>query len=200
MPTNPQTSFISPSYQGKVPGMVRPGNIDINHRPNINNPDGSHSSVFSMSFGTDEGEVLVPGVGNGKDYPLRKLTTKEALDQYHKTGNNLGTFKTPKDADAYGSKLHDDLAKMPAWTGDGGMPIEPQQKDFLEGSQRVSDDQDFLKNATPTGYVKGESPTPYQERPTALNLLTGFGKSALSTAGGVAGMAHSGFCGEPGEN
>lgn len=105
-------AYVTPSYKsGKVPGMVQQGNVDLNTRPNIKNPDGSHSSVFSMSFGTDKGEVLVPGVGDGKTYPLRKLTTAEALDQYRKTGNNLGTFKTPAAADAYGAKLHEDQAK-----------------------------------------------------------------------------------------
>ena len=64
-----------------------------------------------MSFGTDKGEVLVPGVGDGKTYPSRQLTTKEALDQYKKTGSNLGTFKSPAAANAYAQKLHVDQAK-----------------------------------------------------------------------------------------
>ena len=68
-------------------------------------------TAYSMSFGTDAGEVLVPGVGDGSTYQPRKLTTAEALDQYKKTGNNFGTFKTAKDADAYAQKLHEDQAK-----------------------------------------------------------------------------------------
>lgn len=111
-PPGGSANYITQSFQGKqVPGMVAPGNIDIANRPNIKNPDGSHSTVFSMSFGTDKGEVLVPGVGDGVSYPLRKLTPKEALDQYRKTGKSLGTFKTPRDADAYAQKLHKDQAK-----------------------------------------------------------------------------------------
>jgi hypothetical protein len=103
---------ITQSFAGKsAPGMVSQGNIDLSKRPNIDNGDGTHSSVFSMSFGTDKGEVLVPGVGDGTTYPLRKLTPKEALDQYKKTGNNLGTFKDAAAANAYGKTLHNDQAK-----------------------------------------------------------------------------------------
>jgi hypothetical protein len=110
-PKLPSSNLITQSYQGKaVPGIVEPGNLDITKRPNIDNHDGTHSSTFSISFGTDKGEVLVPGVGDGKNYPLRKLTPKEALDQYHKTGGNFGTFKTIKDANTYAEKLHEDQA------------------------------------------------------------------------------------------
>lgn len=108
----PQGAFVTQSFHGKqIPGMVAQGNLDITKRPNIDNGDGSHSSTFSMSFGTDKGEVLVPGVGDGKTYPARKLTTKEALDQYRKTGNNFGTFKDVKSADSYAQTLHEDQAK-----------------------------------------------------------------------------------------
>lgn len=111
-------SFVTPSYDvTSTQGMTKPGNIDLNSRRDIKNPDGSHSSVFSMSFGTNDGEVLVPGVGDGTTYPLRKLTTKEALDQYKKTGKNLGTFKTPDAADAYGQTLHEDQARMKVING-----------------------------------------------------------------------------------
>lgn len=108
---NPPT-VVTPSFHGKtVPGMVAKGNVDVANRPNIDNGDGTHSSVFSMSFGTDKGEVLVPGVGDGTTYPLRKLTNDEALDQYKKTGKNLGTFKDAKAANAYAETLHKDQQK-----------------------------------------------------------------------------------------
>jgi hypothetical protein len=112
-PQNNPPAFVSQSYpDGHVPGMERPGNVDIANRPIIKNPDGSSSTVFSMSFDVDGKEVLVPGVGDGKTYPLRKLTTQEALDQYKKTGKQLGVFNSPKEADAYAEKLHEDQAKQ----------------------------------------------------------------------------------------
>lgn len=108
---NPPT-VVTQSFHGKtVPGLVEKGNVDVANRPNIDNGDGTHSSTFSMSFGTDKGEVLVPGVGDGKTYPLRKLTKDEALDQYKKTGQNFGTFKDEKSANAYAETLHEDQAK-----------------------------------------------------------------------------------------
>ncbi len=141
------TLYVTPSYR-KSSDMVYPGNVDIAHRPDIKNSDGSHSSVFSTSFGMDNGEVLVPGVGDGKTYPARQLRVlytlpdksqqwavpgnqpkswkapdkptaqnNEALDQYIKTGKNLGTFKTPDAANRYGQILHQDQSKMKVVNG-----------------------------------------------------------------------------------
>jgi hypothetical protein len=119
VPVNSQV--VTQSFQGHpVPGMVTQGNLDITKRPNVDNGDGTHSSTFSMSFGTDKGEVLVPGVGDGSTYPARKLTEKEALNQYRKTGKNFGTFKTVAQANAYAETLHEDQAKY------GNAPARPK--------------------------------------------------------------------------
>lgn len=64
-----------------------------------------------MSSEIDGKEVLYPGVGDGKTYPLRKLTQAEALDQYKKTKQSFGSFDTPEAATAYAQKLHEDQAK-----------------------------------------------------------------------------------------
>lgn len=118
---NSTPHLVTQSMEGQeIPGMISKGNLDLSTRPNIDNGDGTHSSVFSMSFGTDNGEVLVPGVGDGVNYPLRKLTPAEALDQYKKTGKNLGTFKDADSANAYGKTLHEDQAKS-----NGANPIQP---------------------------------------------------------------------------
>lgn len=109
---------IAPAYAGafvtpgsnKPAGLVEPGNLDLNNRPKIDNHDGTRSTVYSMSSEFNGKEVLYPGVGDGKTYPLRKLTQDEAIDQYRKTGKHLGIFETPEQATAYANTLHEDQA------------------------------------------------------------------------------------------
>ena len=87
---------------------LEPGNIDLDKRPIVKNPDGSVSTVFSKSFNVDGKETLVPGVANDGS---RQLSDEEALDQYKKTGQHLGKFDTPAHADAYAQKLHESQAQ-----------------------------------------------------------------------------------------
>ncbi|HTF69771.1 MAG TPA: hypothetical protein VK638_44550, partial [Edaphobacter sp.] len=99
-------------------GLVAPGNLPIWSRPTVKNADGSHSTEYSTSFQDDDGsEVLVPTVVNGRfltpdgkkppeKSAAEKAMFKAAWQHYKKTGQNLGKFKTPDDADTYAGKLH----------------------------------------------------------------------------------------------
>jgi hypothetical protein len=94
-----------------------PGNIDLNNRPTVQNEDGSQSTEYSTSFGTDRGEVLVPTIVNGKfltpdgkkpkeGSAEEKAMFKRAREYYEKSGEHMGIFANPKDADAYAQLVH----------------------------------------------------------------------------------------------
>lgn len=83
-------------------GQLAAGNIDLHNRPIVRNEDGSISTVRSMSFGTDEGEVLVPTVRNDG----KMMSDDEAMDEYFRTGKHLGIFDTPENATRYAEQLH----------------------------------------------------------------------------------------------
>ena len=112
----PRPDGLSPyAYgSGSAPGMTTPGNIDLSARPRVRNADGSISTVRSMSANLGNGEVLMPTVSDDG----RIMSDDEAVDQYRRTGRQLGTFDTPENANAYAENLHNDQAQQYA---DGGV-------------------------------------------------------------------------------
>ncbi len=87
-------------------GQYGQGNIDLYNRPQYVNGDGSISTVRSISFGTDEGEILIPTIGFGYHGVAVKWTDDEAIDHYYETGEYLGKFATVEEATAYADLLH----------------------------------------------------------------------------------------------
>lgn len=94
--------------QSNAAGMLSPGNIDLTKRPIVKNPDGTISTVRSMSFNEDGKEILIPTVSPDG----RIMEENEAIDFYHKTGQKLGDFDTPENATSYANNLHNSQASF----------------------------------------------------------------------------------------
>lgn len=113
MASNPFDQFDAPA----VRGQLQAGNIDLHTRPVVRNPDGSISTVRSISANFDGREVLIPTVSDDG----RIMTNDEAIQNYRRTGKHLGMFDTPENATAYAENLHNDQARE---YGAGGNPFD----------------------------------------------------------------------------
>jgi len=83
------------------PGLKKQGNIDVNKRPIVRNPDGSISTVKSMSMGTDQGEVLIPTITPSGEY----MSQDQSAQRFFDTNEHLGIFDTPRNAEDYAKRL-----------------------------------------------------------------------------------------------
>lgn len=118
-PVGISQSPVDPYMAASNPkGLIEPGNLPIWNRPRVNNADGSHSSEYSISDQDENGhEVLIPTVVNGKfltpdgtkppeGSPAEAAMFHSAWQHYEKTGEHLGKFDNPNNADAYANILH----------------------------------------------------------------------------------------------
>lgn len=83
------------------PLAVEPGNIDLLNRPVVRNADGSISTERSFSVNIDGLEVILPTVINGKI-----VSEEEAIQHYYDTGEHLGKYNTPAEAEAAAEQIH----------------------------------------------------------------------------------------------
>ena len=93
-------------------GQYGAGNIDLYNRPQYIQPDGSVSTVNSMSINDGGMEVLIPTIAYDNYGRPYQMTDQEAINHYYQTGEYLGKFKTVQEADAYAEKLHQQQEKL----------------------------------------------------------------------------------------
>jgi hypothetical protein len=103
----PLSAELTPRSEAGAITPLQPGNIDLNNRAVVKNPDGSISTVRSISIGTDQGTYLIPTVVNGK-----VVSDEEAIAHFRATGQHLGLFKDDTEADAYAQQLHKDQERQ----------------------------------------------------------------------------------------
>ncbi len=90
----------------KPRGAIRAGNINHYGRPEVDNHDGTTSTVRSMSFNDGPGrEVLIPTAYDGAVH-----SEDDSIRNYRKTGQHMGVFRTPDHATDHAENVHNDYA------------------------------------------------------------------------------------------
>lgn len=110
LPWAPQPQYdpnvdAAPNVLPWNPGLSEPGNIDLSNRPRVSNPDGSVSTVRSISVDMDGKTYLIPTVVGG-----RVVSNDEAIANFRNTGQHLGGFPDQQSADARAQQIHETQA------------------------------------------------------------------------------------------
>ncbi|WP_439392324.1 lysozyme [Bradyrhizobium sp. PMVTL-01] len=97
----------APSPDLPAPGRIEKGNIDLDRRPVVKNPDGTISTVRSLGANIDGKETLIPTVSDDG----RIMSDEEAIETFKRTGKHLGKFDTPDNSSSYAQALHEQQAQ-----------------------------------------------------------------------------------------
>lgn len=92
-------------------GLRIPGNIDLYTRPLVSDGHGNFATVYSTSYSTDAGEMVIPQV-----IPYRGkwsiVSGRTALAYALRTKRHLGIFDTVPHAETYAERLHLQQARI----------------------------------------------------------------------------------------
>jgi hypothetical protein len=157
-----------------TPGAVEEGNINHYGRPEVDNGDGTRSTVRSMSFSDGPGrEVLIPTAYDGAVH-----SEADAIAHYRQTGQHMGVFKGEHEATAHALKVHDDyengryadagsrvLEERPKHTtSDGNAKLS--MSSMLSGSRRqVGTLGKEVSSADMADFARSLRSTPYSYKP-----------------------------------
>jgi hypothetical protein len=120
------------------------GNIDITKRPKVVNPDGSVSTVRSMTIGVGDKHVVIPTVSDDG----RIMTDDEAIETFFKTRRHLGMFESLENAEKYSQTLHKQQERY--YLGEPGSPFLITQDDIM-GYERRDVPYEYRGTVTPPG-------------------------------------------------
>lgn len=144
-------------------GLLVQGNIDTSKLPPVANPAGGVSTVFSQSFGTDKGEVLIPRVVGGK-----VVSPQAAFAEYQRTGKHLGIFDTPESATAFAEQLHQSEA---ARIGQVNLPLNSTDPNIQALARQQTQEFNQLKVQAAVQYAAQHSPDKYATALKAQNMV-----------------------------
>lgn len=123
-------------------GMITPGNIDLNKREKVKNPDGSYSTVRTITIEQDGKTILLPTIINGK-----QVSNDEAIAHYKQTGEHMGIFKSEADANKYDERIH----KEKGWEGESNKWENPETAE-----ESIDQDLEETKKAREKGKKQAE--------------------------------------------
>ena len=141
-------------------GAIEPGNIVLDNRKVVKAKDGQIMTERSFSIGTDQGEVLLPSIIDGKE-----VSQEQAVEHFRKTGEHLGVFKSSKDATAYAKALHERQGRVYGGQANDNranperisIRLETGKNDPLKGVSQVARDSGGTKSYGNFGLNSGGS-------------------------------------------
>lgn len=155
-----------PDVEEKPAGLIEQGNIDLTKRIPLKNADGSVSTLRSISIEEDGKVVLIPTIQDGKS-----MTNSEAIRYYQRTGQNLGSFETERDATNYAnrvSKFEGQRFKSGAkssFLGDGKFIADKLERPNYFGDKTPEEINDQIELAVDPASIATGSPSYFVSRP-----------------------------------